>query len=227
MTVKERIKYIAKIKERSVRAFETKVGFSNGYINSIRKSIQPDKIECIASNYPDINIGWLLTGEGPMLNSEKSEVTHVIPDETIVAPLISQYAYGGYMRGFADPVYIKDQPTYTARVKHNGGKYVAFEVKGDSMDDRSYRSICEGDLVLGRELQKEYWTSRLHIPKVFIIVHKEEGVVIKEIVEHDVETGRILCHSWNPLPEYEDFELNLKDVFQLFYIKEITRNVKY
>ena len=148
-----------------------------------------------------------------MLKSEKSEVTHVIPDETIVAPLISQYAYGGYMRGFADPIYIKEQPTYTARVKHNGGNYVAFEVKGDSMDDRSYRSICEGDLILGRELQKEYWTSRLHIPKVFIIVHKEEGVVIKEIVEHDVETGRILCHSWNPLPEYEDFELNLKDVF--------------
>ena len=170
-------------------------------------------IDLIISKCDFVNPTWLLTGEGPILKSEKSEVTHVIPDETIVAPLISQYAYGGYMRGFADPIYIKEQPTYTARVKHNGGKYVAFEVKGDSMDDRSYRSICEGDLILGRELQKEYWTSRLHIPKVFIIVHKEEGVVIKEIVEHDVETGRILCHSWNPLPEYEDFELNLKDVF--------------
>ena len=36
-------------------------------LNSIRKSIQPDKAEKIASSFPDLNIAWLMTGEGDMI----------------------------------------------------------------------------------------------------------------------------------------------------------------
>lgn len=69
-SVKQRIKEFAKYKERSVRSFESKVGLTLGYVNAIRKSIQPDKIERIASTYPDLNISWLLTGEGDMTTSD-------------------------------------------------------------------------------------------------------------------------------------------------------------
>jgi len=73
MTVKERIKKFAKSQEKSVRAFEVKSGLNIGYVNAIRVSIQPDKIQSIASAYPDLNIDWLLTGSGQMLKQTEFE----------------------------------------------------------------------------------------------------------------------------------------------------------
>ena len=45
------------------------LGVSNSYVHSIRKSIAPDKLSKIRESYPDLNIEWLLTGKGEMLNS--------------------------------------------------------------------------------------------------------------------------------------------------------------
>lgn len=36
----------------------------------MRVSIQPDKLKSIAINFPKLDIGWLLTGEGSMLKNE-------------------------------------------------------------------------------------------------------------------------------------------------------------
>jgi hypothetical protein len=70
MTVKKRLIEFAKSQERSVRAFESKAGLNEGYINSIRVSIQPDKLQSIASNYPNLNTDWLMTGNGTMLKEQ-------------------------------------------------------------------------------------------------------------------------------------------------------------
>lgn len=121
MTVKERIKVFAKSQERSVRAFEIKCGLNIGYVNAIRISIQPDKIQSIASHYPNLNIDWLLTGEGEMIKGEKKVYdvsAYDMPENIIKAPLIGQYANGGYLRGFADPVYLEEQPVFYSTRKH-------------------------------------------------------------------------------------------------------------
>lgn len=179
--------------------------------------------------FPEISPAWLLTGTEPMLieGNNQNTVPYKKPSDATVAPLISQFAYAGYMAGFSDPEYLEAQPQFTSSRKQNGGHYVAFEVKGDSMDDGSKRAICDGDILLGRELNKMHWQNRLHVPKVFIIVHKTDGIICKEILKHDVKTGIILCHSWNQDPDYEDFEMNMNDVMQLFYVKEISRQNKY
>jgi transcriptional regulator with XRE-family HTH domain len=72
MSVKERLIEYLKSKKIGQSAFEKSVDLSNGYVNNIRKSIQPDKIQRIALQYPDLNMGWLMTGEGEML--KKNEV---------------------------------------------------------------------------------------------------------------------------------------------------------
>lgn len=75
-TVKERLKEFAKYKEKSIRVFEIKCGLTLGYINAIRVSLQPDKIQRIASQYPDLNTSWLLTGEGGMLKGGVTQSSH-------------------------------------------------------------------------------------------------------------------------------------------------------
>ena len=85
MTIKERLTVFAKSKEKSVRAFEIKAGLTIGYINAIRVSIQPDKLKSIALCYPDLNTGWLMTGEGEILkNTEHKEPT--VENDTITIP---------------------------------------------------------------------------------------------------------------------------------------------
>lgn len=107
------------------------------------------------------------------------------PSKQIVnIPLVSQYAYAGYLNGFTDPEYIEELETIPFPTsKLMKGVYRWFEVKGDSMfSEDAEKPINEGDYVLGRELQRHHWVSELHINQwYFIIVHKEEGILVKRI----------------------------------------------
>jgi len=235
MTRHERIKIVIKwLIGNGVAPNQAEIGKLIGYSNASafskvlnQKVPIPEGFLTKLSNL-DIRLNkvWIEEGWGNMIEAPDEAKSYEIPEGIIKAPLIGQYANGGYLRGYADPDYLGEQPIFFSTRSHSGGNYVAFEVKGDSMNDGSVNAICEGDILLGRELIQEHWTARLHIPKVFIIVHKVHGICVKEITEHDVETGRIVCHSWNPDPEYQDFDCNLKDIAQLFYIKEISRNFK-
>lgn len=72
MAVKERLIEYIDFRGVSKSEFCRTIGVSAAFVTSIVKSIQPDKIERIALNYPELNTGWLLTGEGDMLKSQNS-----------------------------------------------------------------------------------------------------------------------------------------------------------
>ena len=102
-------------------------------------------------------------------------------------------------------------------------EYVCFEVRGDSMDDGMRHSYAQGDIVLCRNVDRLYWMKKLHYNSwnAFVIVHKE-GIVLKQIVAHDVERGIITVHSYNPY--YEDFDIDLRDVYQILNVVKTQRN---
>lgn len=67
-----RLKEFIDYKQVSLNAFDKLIGAANGYIGKAIKnnaSIGTDVIEKIISIYPDLNPGWLLTGEGGMLKN--------------------------------------------------------------------------------------------------------------------------------------------------------------
>lgn len=66
-TVKERLTNYLAYKRISKSEFGRIIGVSASFISSMRKSLQPDKVTSIAQSFPDLNIQWLLTGEGNML----------------------------------------------------------------------------------------------------------------------------------------------------------------
>lgn len=74
MTVKERLIEYISYKKISKSDFCRTIGVSTAFVSSMRISIQPDKVKSIALNYPDLNTGWLLTGEGEMLKSAKKPI---------------------------------------------------------------------------------------------------------------------------------------------------------
>lgn len=84
MDVKQRLKAYLTAKKVSQLSFCNALGVSSGYISNMRKSIAPDKISSIATNYPDLNIQWLLTGQGSMLNDEKLPHSPITAENSIV-----------------------------------------------------------------------------------------------------------------------------------------------
>lgn len=110
--------------------------------------------------------------------------------------------------------------------KRTDGNYVCFSVIGDSMDYPGKLAICEGDIVLGRELQQHHWKNKLHFNKaLFIIVTREKGSMVKQVVSHDVDRGIITLHSFNE--EYPDLTISLDDVIKIFYVKEVKTRRHY
>ena len=53
------------------KAFEKTINAGQGYINNISKSIGFEKLNAIKLNYPQLNIEWLLTGAGEMLDGKR------------------------------------------------------------------------------------------------------------------------------------------------------------
>lgn len=139
-------------------------------------------------------------------------------------PIVSNYAYAGYLSGFAQTEYMENLPTIPFSVdREHKGRYLAFELRGESMNDGSISSYLPGDIVLGREVQKIHWQNKLHTNRWdFVIVHNFDGILIKKITHHDPSTGIITAHSLNP--EFEDIQMNLADVWQLFNVVRVERN---
>ena len=82
MNISDRLKNFLYFKHVKVSNFESEIGFSNGYVNSVRKSIGNDKLERIVEHYPELNIEWLLVGKGEMLKSSAQNSAIVNEPET-------------------------------------------------------------------------------------------------------------------------------------------------
>lgn len=82
-TQKDRIKLYARSLNMSMRKFEGACNLSNGYISSMRKGVGHKAIEQISANFPDLNTGWLLTGEGEMLKTD-------VPPQTATDQTVSE-----------------------------------------------------------------------------------------------------------------------------------------
>ena len=68
-----RIVEFIRYKGMSVRQFDISIGAANGYTLRMEKnnaSVGSDVIERINKEYPNLNLVWLITGKGPMLNED-------------------------------------------------------------------------------------------------------------------------------------------------------------
>lgn len=232
-SIGERLEYL--IDKKGITAYElsSSTGISQSTLSRIiHKGSKPNlKNSETLAKYFQITKEWLINGsiekedlnENTVVNEPSSEYLKSESLSVMHVPLVNQYAYAGYMSGSGDTEYIETLPKIPFVLdKEYKGEYLCFEVKGDSMDDESHQSYLEGDILLCRNIRKEYWKSKLHINKWdFVIVHKERGIVVKRILKHDVEQGIITLHSFNDY--YSDYDVHLNDVDKIFNIVDLQR----
>lgn len=147
----------------------------------------------------------------------------------MLMPLAEFKIQAGFLDHYQDADFLMDLSQHGVLVeKPVQGRYVAFRVAGDSMDDGTSNAITQNSIVSTRELQRHLWNSKLRFkdfPYWVIYTTQSKMPLLKEIVEHNVEEGYIVCHSLSDSPEFSDFKLNINDVQALFYVIDVNRKV--
>lgn len=214
------------------------------------KKISESIADKILKAFPAYNKAWVLTGTGNPMQESLIEVP-VKEDEgefytennncvkfydlggkyRMVVKLVPFAAYGQFANECdtlePEKDSWEDESFETDKIVH--GKYYAFEVRGESMDNGTRSSFEEGDRVLVRELDRIHWVEGLRFKDYpFWVVVFDSSVLIKQIVEQNLEKGTITFHSLNPSPEYSDFTLEMDKIRALYYVlQKKPKTVKY
>ena len=205
-SVKQRLIHFIKYKGISQGKFEKAVGLSNGFVNNIRLSITPEKLQKISLYFPDLNKSWLLTGEGEMLN-QKQETAHkdLLSDYEIY--LLPMTTYAGSLNGvLADCALLQNCEKVISPIK---GVDFAITVYGESMAPE-YPS---GSRLLIKRINPSVF---IDLGKVFVL-DTSNGVIVKEVHTCEKE-GYVTCYSINPDPKYADLNVALKDVYGMYRV---------
>ncbi|MBO0342160.1 MAG: helix-turn-helix domain-containing protein [Bacteroidota bacterium] len=94
-----------------------------------------------------------------------------------------------------------------------------FEVSGDSMDDKSAAAIPNKAYVLGLEIKKESLTrnNETYWNRSYVLVCTDR-IICKRLTGYHKQHKSLMCHNLNTSPEFQDFELHLDDVLQVFKV---------
>ena len=223
------IKFEYKLTQREVAI---KIGLKSAtYLSDVlngRHPVSEQISDSLVKAFPEYSKDWLLTGEGTMLVGEsevKANAKELDPEglNWISVPVIPFRAMAGstgwYEDVFADEW--KEKRTVIAPLGAKAIDHAIFTVTGDSMEP----TLIEGDEILAKHVPFDcYKENRLRIYNysIWIIATKSEGILIKNITEHDVENHTITCHSFND--KYSDFVLDLSEVKDIYHIVSLTRN---
>lgn len=110
--VRQRLKNFISYRNMSIRAFQEAACLSNSFVASIDQSIAPKTRAKIQSAFPDLNMSWLLTGEGEMLRQASSQnITgnNNTGNNTIIANAQAQKDTDSHSKPIV-PKYLTSQP---------------------------------------------------------------------------------------------------------------------
>lgn len=185
----------------SHKAFCEKIGASNTFINSMRRSVGHEKLFRIKSEFPDLSINWLLYGEGEMINSQSQAVE--VGGKQI--PFFDVEFEGGY------DVMVNDQTRTAAsfiNVPYETRATHACRITGRSMQP----DICSGDIILLQYIEDFSW---LPLGDIYAIVTTNDMRTVKRLARSENDENYLLVPS---NAEYQAQELPKRLIRNVFRV---------
>ena len=181
--------------------FEAYVGISNGYLSNMKKkegAISSDVMLKVLAKFPDLNLDWLITGEGDMLKSVTPSDSR---PEVQTRPRIPTTAAAGSLSGDVASVTLRDCEQLPIISQFPAYDFTII-IKGDSMKPK-YES---GDEIACRRILNP---SFIQWGKVHVL-DTAQGIVVKKVYDDGCS---IKCVSINP--EYPPFSVPKDEVYSL------------
>lgn len=201
--------------------FASLIGVSEANVRNYKNGVMPkaDFLEKIARSF-DININWLLTGEGDMLRAdgaqgdekreEKMPVARPASSPTEGIPLIPISAMAGAFTGEQSVLEYECERFVVPTFK---GAEFLISVKGSSM----YPKYNSGDIVACKRLPMNDLFFQWN--KVYVL-DTDQGPLIKR-VKPGSDKEHVLIVSDNE--RYEPFELNLDRIYHVALVIGVIR----
>lgn len=202
-TVKDRLIKYLEVNKISKSEFGRRIGVSSAFITSMRQSMQPDKLERIALNFPDLNTEWLMTGKGEMIKGE-AILTQADYGNIKMIPLLPMAAQGGSLNDFIVSVKPDDCEKIVSPIK---GAEFAMTVSGDSMEPE-YPS---GAKILLKKINERAF---IEWGRVYVL-DTCNGSVIKKIMPGP-SAEAVTCVSLNE--HYPPFEVAFGDMYGMYRV---------
>jgi len=193
--IKDRVIYFIENQSITKGIFFDKIGMSSANFRGNPKNtpLNSATIENIFTLYPELNIEWLITGKGDMLNSNKLMLSKS------KIPLLPQSAQAGF-NSFDISVSEKEIEFYFDLPFLKEKADFAVMVEGESMQPY-YES---GSYIICKKIEQY----ELKYERVYLI-SVNHSPMLKRIYP-SINSDTILCRSDNP--RFRDFEIRKDDV---------------
>lgn len=217
--IKDRLTKFLAYKGYGQFKFEQTAGLGRGFVNKVGFNINAKSLEKIEKAYPELNIDWLRTGHGEMLNIDngESEGTLYTPKEehsqttesedtaswVLLLPIAAQ---GGSLNDFVVSVKESDCEKVVSPIR---GVDFAMPVSGDSMSPE----YPNGSRIFIKKINERAF---IEWGKVYVL-DTCNGTVIKILVPSDKE-GYVKCVSINTDPIFAPFEVALEDIYGVYKV---------
>lgn len=211
MTVKDRVKAFCKAENSTVSAFEANIGVANGYVNAISKSIGLDKIKIILEKYPNLNIEWLLVGNGNMHKQYSSPTTHTINKEPTISTLPNvgiPYYDVDFIGGFCE-IFNNQSTVPVCNVLVPGFEKASLwcNVTGHSMEPK----INHGDIIALHECT----INDIQYGEIYAVVLDTIRTI--KILRRGSQDDKLLYVPINK-PDYEEQEFDISRIIKIFEV---------
>lgn len=214
-TVKSRLLRLLKAKHISQAEFSRRLGVSPAYIAAMRKSISPQKLHAISEIFPDLNLGWLMYGDGEMLTADNDNTPDL--SKGYVVPLLPVEAFAGSLQMWSDGVALSDCEKVVSPVP---GADFAIRIAGDSMEP-VFRT---GTILFIKKINEQAfipWGNPM-------VIDTENGVLVKLLypVENQPlydDEAEVEARSYNR--DYPPFRIPVSSIYGVYRI--LTSIVQY
>lgn len=233
--VKQRLIDFLRYKKLSQCKFERACGLSNGYINNLKKSIGTEKLQNIIGAFPDLNIEWLLYGEGEMLKGQPITAINNGTNNGVVGynngtinntatPTIEEVE--AEVIPYVDTALARKRNFNIAKAINNDSELlkqrtldelfspINFLIKmaDNSMTDE----IRQGDMLFAKFIPKE---ANIISGKIYLINTNSYGALVRQVYVND---DSFTLHAFNP--SYEDIIITRDDIFNFCIVEHSLRS---
>lgn len=208
MGLRERILQYISYEGITVQMFENKAMLSNGAVSKMGDNTRRSTLDKISNSFPNLNINWLITGEGKMCNEVQernvdSELPHINYSKGV--PYYNVDFIGGF------DIVLNDQttvPEYLIDFKKYNEATCWCNVTGHSMEPE----ITHGDIIALKRIED---FSFLPFGEVYAIVTRNGMRTIKRIGPSE----NVDCYSLIPTNKSLEYGVQdlRKDMIEIVY----------
>ncbi len=212
-TVKDRLIELLKTVGMSKVEFARRMGLSDAYVSTMRRSLPEDKVIKMKEVFPNFNRDWLLYGEGEMFLKNEPELRSIEgnPSEYFV-PLLPVHAFAGSLQEYSEGVMPNQCTRLAVPVR---GAQMAIPVTGDSMEPQIHNGSVA---VISRINDAAFipWGNPM-------VLDTENGVLLKVLKQSKKGTDYIEAISYNP--NYSPLDIPKSSIYGIYRIHCILRQL--